>query len=68
MNEVKTLEWMVLNDTAKKVHTAFLAGVALNGCRLVDNLELVAVGGDGDLIFGDDTNDREKCTFWLPAF
>ena len=57
------------------MNTAFLAGMALNGRRLIDNLQLVGVCShaqiifryDGNLIFRYDGNLRKKRALRFPA-
>ena len=67
MNKVETLERVLLLDAAEHVNTAIAAGVSLDSSALVDDGELVTVGGDLELIAGDDSDDGEKSTLRLPA-
>jgi hypothetical protein len=48
---------MVDHDATKEVNSALLAGIALDGRRLVDYVQFVTVGGYGEGIYGNDTND-----------
>lgn len=68
VDKVKTLEGVLLLDATKHVDTTVTAGVSLNGSALVDDGEFVSVGGDLDLVAGDDGDDREESTLRLPAF
>jgi hypothetical protein len=68
VNEVQALERVVNFDAAEHVHTAVLAGVALDHGRFVDDGELVLVGGDAQLVAGHDADDGEERAGGLPAF
>jgi hypothetical protein len=57
VHKVQALEWMVDHDATKEVNSALLAGIALDGRRLVDYVQFVTVGGYGEGIYGNDTND-----------
>lgn len=50
------------------VHTAFLAGMALDQCARIDNGKLVAIFNNTDLFRRRDNDDGKGCTFGLPAF
>lgn len=67
MDKVKALEGVLLLDAPEQVDAAVAAGVSLDGGALVDDLELVAVGGDGELVLGDDGDDGEEGALGLPA-
>jgi hypothetical protein len=67
VNEVETLEGVLLLDAAEHVNTAVAAGVSLDSSALVDDGELVTVGGNLKLIAGDDSDDGEESTLGLPA-
>ena len=59
---------MVDDDATEEMDAAFLAGIALDGGRFVDDVEFIAVGSYRDGILGDHANDREESAFGLPAF
>jgi hypothetical protein len=67
VDKVKTLEGVLLLDAAEHVNTTVAASVSLNSSALVNDGELVSVGGDLDLVAGDDSDDREESTLRLPA-
>lgn len=67
VNEIQSLEGVVLLDAAEEVDTAFLAGVALDGGAAVNDVEFGLIGGDGERITGHDADDAEDCSFRLPA-
>lgn len=67
VDKVKTLEGMLLLDAAKQVDATVTAGVSLNSSTLVDDGELVSVGGDLELVAGNDSDDGEESTLRLPA-
>lgn len=67
VDKVQSLEGVVNLNAAEQMSAAFLAGVALNGGCLVENLELVCVGSHGEVLLGDYTNDGEESTGGLPA-
>lgn len=47
---------------------AFLASVALDGGRVVDDLKLRSIGGDGKRVSRYDADDAEEGPRWFPAF
>jgi len=49
------------------MNTALFAGIALNGRRLIDNLQLVSVCRYAEIFFGDDCNLGKKRTLGFPA-
>src|SRR5262245_25121614 len=68
MNEVETVEWMTLVlDAAVHVGAAALAGVALDHCRGIDDLQLVAVLEHRHVLTGHNRDDRERRAGRLPA-
>jgi hypothetical protein len=67
VDKVKTFEGVLLLDAAKHVDATVAAGVSLNSSALVDDSELVSIGGDLELVAGDDSNDGEESTLRLPA-
>lgn len=67
MNEIEPVEGMFLFDTPKHVHTALSAGVSLDSCALVHDMEFVALSSDLNLVSGDHTHDRKECTGGLPT-
>jgi hypothetical protein len=67
VDKVKTLEGVLLLDAAEHVNTTVAASVSLNSSALVNDGELVSVGGDLNLVAGDDSDDREESTLRLPA-
>lgn len=68
MDEVQSLERMILDNATEHVHSAILAGVSLDCSRGVDDCELVLVGRYGEVGNRHDTDDREEGSRWLPAF
>lgn len=50
------------------MHAAVLADMALDDGALVHDLQLVFVGGDFELVDGDDGDDGEERARRLPAF
>jgi hypothetical protein len=49
------------------MNTALFAGVALNGGRLIDDLQLVGVSGHAEAFFGYDRNLGKQRTLGFPA-
>jgi len=68
VHKVKALEGVVNFDAAEHVHAAVFAGVALDHGRLVDDVQLLAVGGDGELVAGYDSDDAKEGVVGFPAF
>ena len=67
VDEIKALERVGVDDTTEHVHAAFLAGVALDRGRFVDDLQLLAVRGDLDVVLGYHSHHREEGAFWSPT-
>ena len=68
MDEVQAVEGVgLVLDAAVHVGAAALAGVALDGGRGVDDLQLVAVLGHRDVVARHNGDDREHRAFRLPA-
>lgn len=67
VHKVEAVEGVGLFNAAVQVDAAVLAGVALDGGGLVDNGQLVLVGGDLDCIAGHDADDRKESALGLPA-
>lgn len=59
VDEVQTLEWMVVYDATEEMDAAVFACVALNCRGWVNDVEFVAVGGDGKGIDWNHADDRE---------
>src|SRR5207342_3828956 len=69
MDEVEAMERVVLVfDAAVHVYATALAGVALDGGRVIDGAELLFVSGDADLVARHHADDRERGALGLPAF
>lgn len=66
--KIEALERMVLLDTPEEVHTAVLAGIALNGSFFVHNRKLRGIRCHRDGVSGYNTNNGEERTGWLPTF
>lgn len=60
MDEVESLECMLLLNTPKKVDAAFLASETLDSGVLVNNSQLIVVGYDLDFINGNNAEDGEE--------
>lgn len=67
VDEVEAAEGVGLLDAAEEVDAAVTAGVALDDGGGVDDLELVLVGGHGDVLAGEDADDGEEGAGGLPA-
>jgi hypothetical protein len=67
VDEIQSLERVVLLDATEQVHAALLARMSLDHGALVDDLELVAVGGHGHFVLGDHSDDGEEGAGRLPA-
>lgn len=55
-------------DSSEHVDTALLAGVSLNRCRWVHDVEFLLVGCDRQVRDWNHANNREQSSLWLPAF
>jgi len=67
MDEVESLECMVLLNAAKEVDATVLTSVAPDSSTLVDNDQLVLVGSNLNLVDRDDSDHREEISLWLPT-
>src|SRR5215469_16751812 len=68
MHEIKAVERVILVlDAPVEVRATAGAGMALNRRLLVDDLQLVAVGGYGELVATDHRDHREQRPLRLPA-
>lgn len=67
MDKVQTVEGVLNFNSSKHVHTAILAGVTLNNCFLVDDVQLVGAGGNGEGRAGYHGYDAEDCARGFPA-
>lgn len=67
MDEVQTLEGVILLNATEQVNSAILASIALNGGFLVDDSELGGVGGHGDGVTGNNADNGEEGALRLPA-
>ena len=68
VDEVQALEGVLVVNATEQMNAALLAGVTLDGRAWVEDVELVAVGGDLYCIYRDDADDREECALRFPAF
>src|SRR5215468_6676097 len=68
MYEIEPIERMrLVLDAPKHMDAASGASVALNCCRRVDNLKLIAVSRNADLVARNDGDNGELRTGGLPA-
>lgn len=67
VDEVKTMEWVLVLNATEQVDAAVLAGVTLDDGRGVDNLELVTIGCDLKLVPRDNSYNREQRSGRFPA-
>src|SRR5882762_126451 len=69
MNEIEPVERMLgVLDPAIHMHTAFGAGVPLNGGIGIHDLQLRGILADADLVARHNGDLREHCPCRLPAF
>jgi len=68
MHEIQAVEGMLHFDASVHVHTAFFAGVALDHCVLVYDIEFAFAGGDAEGRAGDYAYDAEDGAGGFPAF
>ena len=68
MHKVQAVEGMLNFNASIHVHFAVFAGVALDHCVLVDDVEFAFACGDGDGGAGDNAYDAEDCAGGFPAF
>jgi hypothetical protein len=68
MDKVQTVEGVLDFNSSKHVDTAILAGVTLNNCFLVDDVQFAGAGGNGEGRAGYDGYDAEDCARGFPAF
>ena len=58
----------IIFDTAKHMHAAVPAGMALNGGIRIYHMQLVAIGGYADIVLAYHCNERKPGTGRFPAF
>lgn len=68
MNKVQAFERMVLLDSAEHMRAAGVTSVALDHGIAIHDIELVSVGGNGELLARDHSHDTEERGARLPAF
>lgn len=67
MHEIQPLERMVFLDASVHVHATILTRMALDCAALVDDGQFALVGGDADVLNGDDAYHGEERARGLPA-
>ena len=67
MHKIQAFEGVISDNAAVHVDAALFACVALDGCGRVDDVDFVGVGRHVDLVCGEDANNGEERTGWLPA-
>jgi hypothetical protein len=68
MHEIQTVEGVVNFNASVHVYTTVFAGVALNHCFVVYDVEFFVSGRDGEGGAGDYADDAEDCGGGFPAF
>lgn len=67
VDEIEAFERVVFHDSAKEVHAAFFARVALNCGVGVDDVEFGSVLDDFEVVDWDDSDNGEEGSLGLPA-
>src|SRR5262245_16333283 len=68
MDEIQSIKWMIfVLDPTVHVHSAFLAGMPLDGCGSIHHSKLVRVPRHAQLVTRHDSDLCEQCTFRFPT-